>query len=101
MADYPVAKTEIGVWEKTLLADTQDSVEFARDCEQVRVVNVDGAAALYFTTDGSDVTVGAPDAYWLPAIAGSSRVVTVTGGGATVVNVKAAGTPVYSVEGSL
>ena len=98
--DYPVGTSEIGAWEKTMAAGG-DTVTFARDCDEVRVTNVDGAAAIYFTTDGSAVTVGDEAAYWVPAVAGASRTVAVRGGEATVVTLDADGTPVFSVEGSL
>ena len=100
MADYPVAATEIGVWEKTM-AGAGDTVTFDRDCEQIRVTNVDGAAAIYFTVNGAAVVVGDETAYWLPATAGASRVVDVRTSGDTVVKLDSSGTPTFSVEGSL
>ena len=101
MADYPIAANEIGAWEKTLVAATQDSVTFTRDCDEVRVTNVDGAAAIYFDAEGDAVTVGGAAFYWLPAVAGATRTVRPRSGAATVVTLKSAGTPKYSVEGSL
>jgi hypothetical protein len=100
MASYTVAAAEIGAWEKTLVANTVDTVTFGRDCDKVRVVNVNGAGALYFTTDGSTPTVGASSTYWLPAVAGSARTDSVPGGGMTGVKILSAAATSYSVEGS-
>ena len=99
MADYPVADDEPGVWEKTMAAGG-DTVTFARDCDEVRVTNVDGAAAIYFTVDGDAVTVGGNGSYWVPATAGASRTVAVPKQATVVVTLDADGTPVFSVEGS-
>lgn len=100
MADYPVAEDEIGVWEKTMAAGG-DSVTFDRDCDEVRVTNVDGAAAIHYTVDGSAVVVGGNATYWVPATAGASRVTPVPTSGDTVVKLDSSGTPIISVEGSL
>lgn len=100
MATYNVAGSEVGVWEKTLVANTTDTVAFHRDADKVRVTNVSGTSAIYFTVDGSDPTVGGQGTYWLPASALFSRTVDVQGGGETTVKIKSSGTPSYSCEGS-
>lgn len=94
MASYTVAVGERGV-HKTLVASTVDTVTFARDCDRVEVVNRDGAAELYFTTDGTAPTVGGNNTFVLPAALGS-YVVTAQGG-LSVVQLISAGTPAYSV----
>lgn len=100
MADHTVAAAEIGVWEQTLGAGA-DTVTFDRDCEEVRVTNVDGVAAIYFTLDNSTPTPGAKSTYWIPAVAGASRTEVVRTSGDTVVKIDSSGTPKYSCEGSL
>jgi hypothetical protein len=100
MTAIAVAAAEVGVWEQALGAGVEDIVTFARDCDQVRVVNVSGAAAIYFTVDGSAVTVGSKAAHWLPALANASKIVTVPTSGNTQLRVKSSGTPTYSAEGS-
>lgn len=101
MASIAVATGEQGVWEQALVANTQDTVTFDRDCNEVRVVNLTGTAPIYFSVDDSDVTLGSKAAHWLPAMAGASVTVDVPTGGDTVVKLKSAGTPSYSVQGSL
>lgn len=98
MADYDVASTEIGAHAKTLVADTADTVTFANFNSEVEVYS-DGAAVLYFTTDGSTPTVGGAGTHFMPASA-SSRIVRAAeqSDGTTVVKLISAGTPLYSVS---
>lgn len=100
MTTIHVAGDEVGAWEKTLDA-AGDLVQFHRDCDRVRVTNVDGSAAIYFTVDGTAVVVGAQNTHWLPAVRGASKSVPVPNAGETGVKLDSSGTPVYSVEGSL
>lgn len=100
MTAVAVGATEIGAWEQALVAATEDAVTFARYCPKVRVVNVTGTSPIYFTTDGTSVTVGGKGTHWLPAVAGTSKTIEVKTGGNTVVKLKSAGTPSYSVEGN-
>jgi hypothetical protein len=99
LADYPIADDEVGAWEKTMAAGG-DTVTFARDCDEVRVTNVDGAAAIYYTVNGDPVVAGANDTYWVPATAGASRTTRVPHQATVVVTLDSSGTPVFSVEGS-
>lgn len=94
MATYTVAANERGV-HKTLVANTVDTVNFSKDCDRVEIINRDGAAELYFTTDGADPTVGGNNALMLPAAIGSYVATAV--GGLSVVKLIANGTPAYSV----
>lgn len=95
MATTKVSKTGIGAHEKTLAAETVDAVEFARDLTQVEVLNIDGAASLYFTVDGSDPMVGG-DCYFLPPLV-CARTVSAPSYQPTTVKLISAGTPTYSV----
>jgi hypothetical protein len=94
VASYTVALGERGV-HKTLVASTVDTVTFSKDCDRVEIVNRDGAAELYFTTDGTSPTVGGNNALVLPAAMGSY--VTTAVGGLSVVKLISSGTPAYSV----
>lgn len=94
MATYTVAVGERGV-HKTLVAATVDTVNFSRDCDRVEIINRDGTAELYFTTDGTTPTVGGNNTLMLPAAIGSY--VTTAVGGLSVVKLISAGAPAYSV----
>lgn len=97
MATYTVAAGEIGVYAKTLAANTVDTVTISRQHDPVEVWT-DGTAAVYFTVDGSAPTVGGNTTYEVPA--GSPAVrdgVQVPASGNTVVKLISAGTPKYSV----
>jgi hypothetical protein len=93
MASHSVAAGEIGAHAKTLVAATADSVTFADNLRQVEVVS-DGAAALYFTIDGSAPVVGANAAYYMPAVPGVRTVGPVSG---QVIKLISSGAPTYSV----
>jgi hypothetical protein len=99
MSTYTVQASEIGAHAKTLAAGTVDTVTFQRDCNTVEVLSIDGAAAIYFTVDGSTPTVGGANTYLVPAVIGALEVDVPTAGNA-VVKLISAGTPSYSVTGS-
>jgi hypothetical protein len=102
MASYSVADDELGVRDKSLSADTMDTVTFERSCEYLEVVNVSGTAAIWFTFDGTNATVAGAKCYRVPAAAGASRTVRTNSGGAdTVVKLISSGTPSYDVSGNL
>lgn len=101
MADYAVGAAELAAHDKTLVASTVDTVTFARDCAEVEVLSMNGAAALYFTVDGSAPTVAGANTHLVTAAAGAGKRVPVRGAGATVVKLISAGATSYSVEGSL
>lgn len=94
MAAYAVAANERGV-HKTLVASTVDTVTFSRDCDRVEIINRDGAAELYFTTDGTTPTALGNNTLMLPAAIGSYTTTAV--GGLSVVKLISSGTPAYSV----
>ncbi len=98
MASYVVANNEVGAHAKTLVAATVDTVTFTdRDAEVVEVVNISGADAIYFTTDGAAPIVAGNGTYFLPALT-STREVGIPTAGTTVIKLISAGTPSYSVS---
>lgn len=97
MTDLNLAAGDIGAYAKTLAANIVDTVTFPRDLDQVEVLS-DGAAALYFTVDGSTPTIAGQATYELPAGIKSKRTVTVRSAGNTVVKLLSTGTPKYSVN---
>ena len=101
MATYAASAGDVAVYNKTLGADTVDTVTFTEDRESVRVYNDDGADVIWFTVDGSTPEANGAKSYRVPATAGASVTVDVRTGAATSVKLISAGTPTYSVEGSL
>lgn len=105
MAIYTLSSGDHGVNEKTLVANTPDTVLFVQDCDSVEVIS-DGTAELYvgvgpLGTIGT--ALGTPVAasnttFRLPAGAPSVRVISVlNSSGGTVVRLISTGTPKYSV----
>lgn len=79
----------------TLVANTVATLSFPASTK-VEVVNVDGAAAVYFTTNGATPTVAGDGCYVVTA--GVGAYVTVdTGSGASPVSLISAGAPKVSV----
>lgn len=101
MTTTAVAAAELAAHAITLTPDTVDTVNFARDCAEVEVLNINGAGALYFTVDGSTPTVAGKNTHLVPAAAGAGKRVGVRGGGLTAVKLISAAATSYSVEGSL
>lgn len=98
MANVTVEVNEKGAYERTLTAETVDTVTFDGSLFEVEVIS-DGAAPLYFTLDGSDPVVGGAACYHMPAIA-SVREVRVDYRGGVTVKLISEGTPTYSVSRS-
>jgi hypothetical protein len=108
MATTTIARAEIASGAIALTASTVDTVTFTSTVGQIEVVNVDGAAAIYFTVDGSTPTVGGKGTFVVPAAIGSRTVravadtTTVTAGQAPgvskVVKLISSGTPTYIVQ---
>lgn len=101
MTTSTMTATDIAKYGVALTASAIDTVTFARDADYVRVYNDTGTAAIYFTTDGSDPTVGGANCYRVPASAGAYTSVNVTGVSPTTVKLISSGTPTYSVEASI
>lgn len=104
MATTTVAADERGAYAKTLTAATVDTVNVTASAGQrastrVRVVNLDGAAAIYFTLDGTAPTVGGAKTYELAAVAGAAQAISVDVKAVdVVVKLISSGTPKYSVS---
>jgi len=94
MASYAVADDEVAK-HATLVASTVDTVTFDPDPEYVEVASRDGAAEIYFTTDGSTPTVGGQNCYVVPAFPSARTARHGATGGA--VKLISSGTPAYSV----
>ena len=105
MASYTVTTgSQFGAWEKSLSANAVDTVTLAGVGRvEVTVVNVSGAASIYFTVNGPTPVVGASESYWLPATAGAMRTVSAYAAGTSsnvVVRLVSSGAPTYSVDAS-
>lgn len=81
----------------TLTADTVDTVTITPDAEEIEVVNVDGAAAIYFRVGGAAPTVEGDDCEVVPGAIGVLRVAT-PGDAPYTVKLISSGTPKYSVR---
>lgn len=82
----------------TLVASTVSTVNLTTNAGRIEVVNVDGAAAVYFTTDGSDPTVAGDDTHVLPAAVSGVEVDDETAGTTSTVKLISSGTPTVSVR---
>ncbi len=82
----------------TLVAATVSTVNLTTNGSRIEVVNLDGAAAVYFTTDGSTPTVAGNDCHVLPAAISAVEVADETAGTNSVVKLISSGTPTVSVR---
>ncbi len=85
-------------WHATLSAGVVLPVVFEQDYERIEVLNVDGAAAVYFRVGQTDPAVAAEGSHVLPAAIGSVEL-DVTTAGPTEVRLISSGTPKVSVRG--
>lgn len=87
----------------SLVANVVTTMTFDKDFAQVEILNVDGAAEVYATADGTTPVVGATGSYVLPAAIGSLELTPRDDGaahsGVTVVKLISTGTPKVSVRG--
>jgi hypothetical protein len=97
VSKYNVAKTEQGVYEKTLVANIVDTVEFAANLGAVEIVKEDEGPAIYFTVDSGDPTVKGQACYQVPGGILSVRTVESKANPKTTVKLISSGTPKYSV----
>lgn len=84
----------------TLTAATVDTITTDVARQVIQVVNVSGAASIYFTIDGSTPTTTLPaqnSQHVVPAGIGLAEVVEGSVDAVTVVKLISTGTPVYSV----
>lgn len=86
----------------TLTAGTVDTITLDTDYTAVEILNRDGAAEIYATTDGGPTpTVGGDNCDALPAAVGSLTVDASAFGVPTIVRLISSGTPAYTVKGLL
>ncbi|WP_433460700.1 hypothetical protein [Micromonospora sp. CA-248212] len=85
------------VQHATLVANTVNTLTFATNGSTVEVLNVDGAAEVYFRADGINPTVGGTNCHLLPAAVNSLEVADETTGNSEV-RLISAGTPRVSVR---
>ncbi|MFF8784815.1 hypothetical protein [Streptomyces sp. NPDC015125] len=97
MATHTVAKGDLAAHAITLVAGTVETTTFGEDLDEVTIVSLDGAAALYFTVDGRTPTVGGANARVMPAAIGAVSVDVPTAGN-SVVKVISSGTPTISIQ---
>lgn len=90
MATYPVKRAK----HATLVADTEDVVTFSYSGGVVRVANRGTTTDIFFTIDGSTVTVEGDDMYVVTP--GTS--VTLSEVKVSAVHIISSGTPKFSVE---
>jgi hypothetical protein len=81
----------------TLTAATVAALSFDDDFNRFEVLNVDGAAAIYFRFDGEDPDVAETGSHVLPAAIGSVEIQVAPE--SSVVKLISAGTPKVSVRG--
>ncbi|WP_327222998.1 hypothetical protein OG229_02320 [Streptomyces platensis] len=97
MATHTVAKGDLGAHAITLVAGQVETTTFTEDLDEVTIVSLDGAAALYFTVDGRTPTVGGANARVVPAAIGAVNIDVPTAGN-SVVKVISSGTPTISIQ---
>jgi hypothetical protein len=99
MASYSVTAGQRGAYAKTLVASTVDTITFTDDLSRIEVGTTDGAAAIYFTVDGSTPTVAGASTYIIPGVANAVREITEVPSVAQLSTVKliSSGTPTYWV----
>lgn len=82
----------------TLTAATVTTFTLDADYSAVEVLNADGAAEVFFTTDGTAPVVDGAGCYYLPAAIGALEVTSSINGPA-VVKAISSGTPKVAVRG--
>ena len=97
MATYTVSADAIGTSLFTMTANTADVVTFTDDLTDVEVVS-DGAAAVYYTIDGSTPSINGANCYYLPSGVASVDARKPRTDGGTVVKLISAGTPSVRVQ---
>lgn len=80
-----------------LVANTVSTVTFTNNHENVEVINVDGAASVYFTCDGPVATIKGDNCFVVPA-AISSVTVPSTAQSTTSVSLISTGTPNIAIR---
>lgn len=86
------------IFNGTLTADTVATITADASYVQARVVNMDGAAAIYIRTDGVDPEDPWDDCEAMPAAIGYIMVRLTREGVPSTVKMRSVGTPTYSVK---
>lgn len=98
MATYTLNAGDLAAHEKTLVASTVDTVQFASAVAEVEIVFIAGTDPIYVTLDGADPTVAGARTLVLPDVVGTARRFKVGRREApTTVKLISIGTPTYSV----
>lgn len=82
----------------TLAANTVATFTFAANGGQIVVLNRDGAAEIYFRSDGVDPVIGADGCDVLPAAIGAAVTIDGTKGQNSEIRLISAGTPKVTVK---
>lgn len=82
----------------TLVADTVTTISHTGAHNRIEVLNVDGAAAVYFTVDGTTPTVAGTGCEVLPAAIGAVTVDEQSTGTTSTVKLISSGIPKVSVK---
>lgn len=96
MATHTVTGAQVGVHNLTLSAGVEEIVQFEQDIATIEIINLDGAAAVYFTVNEESAVVAGPRTQVLPAAINAVRYEPVESS-ATRVSLISAGTPKISV----
>lgn len=99
MAQHTVAAGDKAIHGISLVAATQDEVDFTDSLTAVEIVNLSGSSEIYVTVDGTNATVGGANTIVLPAAIGSLRLEVPRRTQGAVVKLISPGTPRYSVQG--
>ncbi|MFI6228624.1 hypothetical protein ACIBCR_15085 [Micromonospora echinospora] len=83
----------------TLTAETIAVVELDRNFDRIEVLNRDGSAEVFFTTDGSEPGIGQDGCHILAAAIGAVEVADQTSGTNSVVKLISAAAVAVSVRG--
>lgn len=92
---YTIAADEVGAYEKLLLAATAETFTFASHATRIRI-ETDGAARIYYRTDGTAPVVAGANARVIPAVAGVEEITMPAGQNA--VKMISVGAPTVSVS---
>jgi hypothetical protein len=88
-------------WHSQLAAGVVDTIELASDFQIYEIISDDGSSRIDYTADGSAPVVGGSlTGRVLPAGAITIDTVYVNPNGSTVIKLKSAGTPTYSIQAS-
>ena len=96
MAEHTIQPGEWGIHGLTLAAGQVATIHFPDDVNEIEVLSHDGAAAVYFTVDGTTPVVEGRGSRVIPAAISSAQVEPPTAG-PSIIKLISAGTPRISV----